>query len=339
MKKEAIDIWFDFSNPPHVNLFLPFINHFNEKKKIVCTARDFAETIKLLDKYGIKFLLLGKHAGKNRISKVYTLLLRNISLFSQVPDFKLCISSSFESQQIAWLKRKVSIMFDDNEIAPNWLYSKFATFVFVPAIIDKNLWKKQGIIEKKIFQYPGLKEDIYIADYSPDPNFLNEIPFTEFVTVRPENILASYVPDNVRSIVPGLIRALISRGINVLYLPRYEIDYTYVDKHDKIFIPKQPLNGLDVCYYSAAVLTGAGTFAREAALIGTPAVSFFAGKDLLSVDKHLIKEQKMYYSRSSSDILSFLSQTKKRPFNNMKSLNIKKFVIDKIESILVQYGN
>ena len=42
----------------------------------------------------------------------------------------------------------------------------------------------------------------------------------------------------------------------------------------KIFVPEGPLNGLDVCY-SDAVLTGAGTFAREAAILGTPAISFF----------------------------------------------------------------
>jgi hypothetical protein len=159
------------------------------------------------------------------------------------------------------------------------------------------------------------------------------------VTVRPENILASYVPDHTRSIVPELIRSLITKGFNVLYLPRYEMDHSYIEKLDNVFIPKAPLNGLDVCYYSSAVLTGAGTFAREAAVLGTPAVSFFAGKDLLSVDKHLIKEKKMFYSRTPSDIISYLSTVKKRPFINTNSLYVKECVIEKLKSIFVQYGN
>ena len=49
------------------------------------------------------------------------------------------------------------------------------------------------------------------------------------------------------------------------------------------FHPEEPLNGLDVCYYSKSVLTGAGTFAREAAF-GYLAVSFSRRKTL-TVDK------------------------------------------------------
>ena len=55
-------IWFDFSNPPHVNLFKPLLTHFSQQGvDTFSTARGFVETIGLLDKYKIPFNTFGKH--------------------------------------------------------------------------------------------------------------------------------------------------------------------------------------------------------------------------------------------------------------------------------------
>lgn len=336
MKNAAVDIWFDFANPPHVNLYRPILSHYsNNGYACYCTAKQFAETIGLLNNYQIDYRLFGKHAGKNRFKKALALLSRNLEMIINIPDFRLCICSSFEAVQISWLKRRTSIMFDDNEIAPNWLYAKFVSHVITPSVIDKELFIQNGIAEKKIVRYDGFKEDVYLADYTPDSSFLKRLPFPDFVTIRPENIYASYVPQNARSITKELIEALVKSGYKILYLPRYEIDYSYVDQKDSnIFIPSEPLNGLDVCYYSKAVLTGAGTFAREAALLGTPAVSFFAGERLLSVDQALIKDQKIFYSRDVPRIISYLKEGRKRDFNQKQSQTVQRQVFTLIDDIL-----
>ena len=132
---------------------------------------------------------------------------------------------------------------------------------------------------------------IYISDYQPDPHFLEDMPFDTYVLVRPENIQANYIRNgNVRSITPELLRLLSEQNYNILYLPRYEFDRSYADGLKNIHIPSAPVNGLDACYYADAVLTGAGTFAREAACLGVPAVSFYAGRELLTVDQSMIKK-------------------------------------------------
>ena len=84
---------------------------------------------------------------------------------------------------------------------------------------------------------------------------------------------------------------------------------------DKIYIPEKPLKGLDVSYYSSAILTGAGSFSREAAVIGTPAVSFFAGKKFLGVDKEMFKQEMVYFSRKPDDIITHILKKKKKEFN------------------------
>ena len=126
----------------------------------------------------------------------------------------------------------------------------------------------------------------------------------------------------MQSIVPELVDVLIKKGHNILFLPRYKDDQKYVSKHKKIFVPEGPLNGLDVCYYSDAVLTGAGTFAREAAILGTPAISFFAGKKLLSVDASMIQSKMMHHSRNVNEIMSILESSRK---GNQILRKVKKF--------------
>ncbi len=253
-----------FQTPPHVNLFKPLLNHFNEEGfSTFSTSREFVETIGLLEKYDIPYKSFGIHGGGNRIKKGLSLLKRNWLLYNNTPSFDLSISSSNEAPQVSFLKGRKSVIFDDNEIAPNWLYAKFVTKVFYPNVIPKEGWNRVGIKDHKLQPYNGFKEDVYIADYKPDTNFLSHLPFDNYVAVRPENILASYVPKGRKSIVPELLNQLLKKGMNILYLPRYDFDKEYAPKNDKIFIPEKPLNGLDVCHYSDAVLTGAGTLQEK----------------------------------------------------------------------------
>jgi predicted glycosyltransferase len=319
------NLWFDFTNPPHVNFYLPIIKYFkSQKHTISITARDFVETIKLLEIYKLNFQRIGKHGGKNKLSKINQLIQRDIVLYFKTAGFDLSFSSNYDAPLVSWLKHKPALVFDDNDISPNWLYSKFSNYVISPVGIDKDAMYRMGISKNKLLTYPGFKEDIYIADYTPDPDFLSNLPFREFVVVRPENLQASYVKSGSVSIVPELVSNLVQKGINVLYLPRYKSDQMLVTINDHIYIPSSPLNGLDVCFYSNAVLTGAGTFSREAAVMGVPAVSFYAGNEFLGVDKKMFHDKSVFFSRNAAEITDYVLKSKKRPFNQQKSKDIQK---------------
>ena len=129
-------------------------------------------------------------------------------------------------------------MFDDNEIAPNWLYAKFTSYLFSPECIELSQWIKHGINKNSIIQYPGFKEDIYIADYSPDVTFINKIPFDNYIVVRPENLYASYVNNRTKTIIPDLVDQLLSQDYNIIYMPRYKNDNSYIRRNDKIYQKK-----------------------------------------------------------------------------------------------------
>ncbi len=330
-------IWFDFTNVPHVSFLLPFINLLEKDFKTLFSVRDFAETIGLFEKkIGKQYLLAGKHKGNNKLSKIFGVVERAYFLNKKLPYFDLKISVGGDSSGlVAKFRRKKAITFDDNETAPNWRYSWLSDFAFWPKCVDLNKLLKQGFKPRKLYQYDGFKEDIYLADYVPDPSFLKELPFTKYVVVRAENIKANYVNTDQSSIVPELLRKLDENKINVLFLPRYDHDVLYAQGLKNVFIPKEAVNGLDACYYSDAVITGAGTMAREAGCLGIPAISFYSGKNLLTVDKKMIEMGWLFYSRNVNDICNFLLKSKKEN----RTLDRCKRVQTEVKTVLISVMN
>lgn len=277
---------------------------------MVFTVRDFAETKGLFEKrIGKPYIEAGQHQGGNKLKKLWGLFRRISMLHKSLPEFDIKISVGGDSSSpVAWWRKKMAVTFDDNETSPNWMYAPFTDLAFWPKVIDTKQLNKQ-FFNKNLYQYNGYKEDFYLADYTPDPTFLKKLPFEHYVVVRPENIKASYVKGR-QSIVPELLKELDSKGYNIFFLPRYESDRDYAKGIKNLYIPTEAVNGLDACYYADAILTGAGTMAREAACLGVPSVSFFAGAHLLTVDQSLVEAGKMFYSRDVKLIMQYLESAK-----------------------------
>lgn len=328
-------IWFDITNTPHINFFKPIINLLSNDYVLFFSLKDFAETVPIFEKeIAKKYIIIGNYKGKNKWKKVVGMVSRMVTLSSKIPYFDVKISIGGDSSNyLAKLRRKLSITFDDNETSFNNRYSKFTDFAFWPEAVPKYVLLQQGFKSTSLYQYHGYKEDIYLADYIPDESFKDQIPFNHYVVVRPENLQANYINNNtVKPITPKLLRELSKSGYNILYLPRYKIDKEYAQGISNVFIPDKPVNGLDACYFADAVLTGAGTFAREAACLGVPAFSFFAGKSLLAVDKALIGEKKMFWSRDINEIISSLKKSERQNVD----LSLCKAVQDEVISKLVE---
>lgn len=332
-------IWYDVTNSPHANFLYPILQMLNKYYQSFLSARQFSETAYLVEqKFMLKPLLLGKHYGKSKVSKIYGLLYRLKELANNIPHFDISIScGGVEASLLSTFRKKKSIIFDDNDLSPNWMYAPFSDFAFFPTAVSYSKLKKQGFKKNKLYQYHGYKEDIYVADFKPSTNFLNQLPFTKFVTIRPENIKANYLNKRINTIVPDLIKILESKNINVLYFPRYDSDKQYVRGFGNVYIPNRPFNGLDVCYYSKAVLTGAGTFAREAACLGTPAISFYPGKELLSVDKQMIRDGWLFFSREPQEIVDYLSSTNKIEVDLSRSKKVQREVFNKLKEVIFEF--
>ena len=329
-------IWIDITNTPHVHVLMPVIRYLKREHEILITARDFSETLPLLALYGINPIIIGEYKGKCRLHKTLGLLTRLYILYRQIPCFDISLSLGGNyTATVSWLRRKPSIVFSDNDISFKGLaYRLGSHFIFPSYFNTNNLTSKYGIKPSQINTFEGFKEDIYIAEYTPDLNFLKQLPFYDFITIRPENLKASYIPSNSSTIVPQLFQLF--KDENILFLPRYKEEKDYARGFSNIFIPEKPLSGLDVCYYTKAMLTGAGTFAREAALLGTPAVSFFPGKTFLTVDTIMQEKGLEFKSRNAGEIYNYVKSSKKNKANTARSKKILTEVLSIIDNIIIK---
>ena len=329
-------IWIDITNTPHVNTLMPIIRHLESQgHELIYTARDFSETLPLLAKHGIKPIVYGKYKGKSRVKKVMGLLQRMWMLLFDLPKFDLALSLGGNyTSAIAWLRGKRSIVFSDNDISFKFFSFAMGSYFIFPFYFKyQKIQKKYHIKDSQIRTFQGFKEDIYIADFQPDAEFLKQLPFTDFITIRPENLKASYVPKDSTTIVPALFEVF--RDENILFLPRYEEEKKMAEGYDNIWYPDHPLSGLDVCYYTKAMLTGAGTFAREAALLGVPAVSFFPSEVFLTVDEVMQEMGIEFKSRNAEEIRKYVKAAEKKPASTERSKDVLKEVLSIIDNIIV----
>lgn len=332
-------IWIDITNTPHVNVLMPIIRHLEKDHELVFTARDFSETLPLLKKNGITPIVYGNYKGKSRVKKMMGLLGRMWTMLFKLPKFDLALSLGGNyTSAIAFLRGKKSIVFSDNDISFKFFsFAMGSYFIFPYYFKYQKVQKKYRIKDAQIKTFNGFKEDIYIAEFEPDPAFLEQFPFREFITIRPENLKASYVPKDSTTIVPQLFEVFKDR--NVLFLPRYEEEKKYAEGYANVWYPDGPLSGLDVCYYTQAMLTGAGTFAREAALLGVPAVSFFPSPVFLSVDEAMQELGIEFKSRDPQAIRQYVDKAVRKEASTERSKNVQQEVFDIIDGIIEEVKN
>ena len=314
---------------------MPIIRHLQRQgHSLIFTARDFSETIPLLKKNGIEPIVYGAYKGKSRIKKVGGLFGRMWKLLFSLPKFDLAFSLGGNyTSAIAFLRGKKSIVFSDNDISFKFFsFAMGSYFIFPYYFKYGRVQKKYRLKDSQIKTFNGFKEDIYIADYTPDPAFLDSLPFRSFITIRPENLKASYVPKDSRTIVPALFEAF--KDENILFLPRYEEEKQYAAGYLNVWYPDHPLPGLDVCFHTKAMLTGAGTFAREAALLGVPAVSFFPSPVFLSVDEAMQELGIEFKSRNPQAIKEYVSTAQRSTVSTERSKKVQNEVFGIIDGII-----
>jgi predicted glycosyltransferase len=325
-------LWIDIMNTSHAHVFNSLISKIGDKNEIIITARNFSETTKLLDGYNRNYIEYGRHGGSFIKKRVYAICMV-LTLIKKVPNFDINLSmGSHTSPFVAKLRSKKTVAIIDNEyfLPQHPLLIYLFDQLILPSYLMDNI--SLQCLKKSLF-FSGFKEDIYIADFRPDPNFLDGLPFDDFITIRPEALQAAYVSKKAKTIVPQLLSGFLKENVNILYLPRYPEDKAYAKGCENVYIPPEPLNGLDVCFYSKAVLTGSGTFAREAACIGTPAVSFFPEK-LLAVDQKMVNDGLMFHSRDSEEIVKYVMNSKRRKVDLSRSKKVQREVFDILKGIL-----
>ena len=74
-------IWIDLTNSPHVLVMRPVIDELRQRgHEVEVTARDFAQTLGLLERFGIAHTAIGRHRGGRVAAKASGLAERSYAL-------------------------------------------------------------------------------------------------------------------------------------------------------------------------------------------------------------------------------------------------------------------
>lgn len=301
-------IWIDATSPSVLPFFKSIIAQFDHYK-FVWTVGQHSEVIALTRLLHIPAKVVWRHPDLQGLRRYKEALTRFLLLSVEVPFFNIAWGfANFYVTLVARERKKPSLIFTDNDslyyVSDRFITFKLSDRIVCPVAISDESLEKLGVNTSKVVKFDGYKEDVYIADYVPDSHFHEKLPVRDYVLVRPEARFAIYVKEG-RSIVRGLVKALIGKGHRVVYLPRVKADLDLV-RNLNVYVPERPLYGLDLCWHARCVMTGSGTLAREAARLGVPAASFFPG-NLLSVDSALVREGAILHSRDIERLARFAS--------------------------------
>ena len=312
-------IWIDLDNTPHVPLFKPIIEELsNRGYSVLLTARDCFQVCDLAESFKLSYKKIGKHYGKNKAAKLLGLLGRGMQLMPVVrmekPD--LAISAGSRSQLlIAWLLKIPSMVMLDYEyvrgfVRPGWLIT--------PAICPDNAFAH---ITKRILKYPGLKEDVYVPNFKPDPSMLRNLGINGkniVVVVRPPATEAHYHNQKSEQLFEATVNHIgRQQGVMMIMLPRNSAQTALIKKmwpdlcaERKIVIPEHAVDGLNLIWYSDLVISGGGTMNREAAALGVPVYSIFRG-EIGAVDQGLARENRLTLIENEEELYSRLALTRR----------------------------
>jgi predicted glycosyltransferase len=336
-------LWLDLANSPHVPFFKALAARFVERgHEIEITAREFAETVPLAKAAGFEAQVVGAHGGRQVSAKAGNLMSRAWALatWARKRQFDLALSHNSYSQILAARGLRIrSVTLMDYEYQPaNHLAFRLTSRIIVPESFPAKRLRRYGASVGKVRRYHGTKEDVYLADFQPDPLFATELcelgvrPDNVLVLMRPPAHDALYHRFQNKLFDEVLARLLEQENVQVVLLPRNEAQRaSYSSKaSERLIVPAKPLDGANLIAASDLVISAGGTINREAAALGVPVASIYAGQ-WAAVDEGLVREGRLQRISSVADF-GKLPIEKKRAFRPRRA----SAVIDEIVNLIFE---
>jgi predicted glycosyltransferase len=290
-------IWVDLTNSPHVLVMRPVIARLQERgHEVQVTARDFAQTLELCERFGIAHTAIGRHRGGRLVAKARGLAERSVALARWARgrrfDHALGHGSNDITIAAALLRIPSSTMFDyEWATVQHNVNCRLARNVVVPDAIPPERLYRYGA-RGKIRAYPGLKEEYYLADFEPDGTVLRDLgldPGRTIAVVRtPPEVSLYHRFEN--DLFAGVLDRL--AGEQTVVLPRTPEQRSELARRGGFVVPKRAIDAQSLVAFADVVVSAGGTMNREAVALGTPVYTVFEGR-LGAVDERLIADGRL----------------------------------------------
>jgi predicted glycosyltransferase len=298
-----LKIWIDITAPAHVLVFRPLIALMRERgDEVEVTARDYAGVGELLRLHGIEAEAIGRHGGGSNVGKLAAMVERLPKLRHWAKGRNFDAALAHGSHYLTMTARSLGIPSSttfDYEYATlqHQFGCRAATFVVVPEAIPRDRLELYGVHPPKLRRYEGLKEEYYLADFEPDPRVLEQFPLDPekvLVTVRTPPAVALYHRRSNPLFPQVLTRIGEEEGVQAVVLPRTDQQRDEVRGlgFPSVLVPDHAVDAQSLIAFSDLVISAGGTINREAAALGVPVYTTFAGR-LGGVDEALIREGRL----------------------------------------------
>ncbi len=292
-------IWVDLTNSPHVLVMRPVIANLRARGyEVDVTARDFAQTLGLLERFGIEHTAIGRHRGGHLGAKARGLAERSVALARWARgrrfDRALGHGSNDVTIAAALLRIPSSTMFDyEWATVQHNVNCRLAAAVVVPEAIPPERLYRYGA-RGKVRRYPGLKEEYYLADFEPDPRVLADLgldrdaeePITVVRTPPEVSLYHRFENDLFAQVLERLA------GAQTVVLPRTPEQRAQLQQAGGFIVPDRAIDAQSLIAYADVVVSAGGTMNREAVALGTPVYTVFEGR-LGAVDERLIADGRL----------------------------------------------
>jgi predicted glycosyltransferase len=334
-------IWIDLANSPHVPFFRALIPEFERRGATVeTTAREFAQTVEMAAAAGLAPQVIGGHGGRGLAGKAGNLVGRAAALWTWARGrgFDLAVSHNSYAQVAAARSlgiRSVTLMDYEHQPA-NHLAFRLASRVIVPRSFPQHALKRYGAREAKVRRYNGTKEDVYLADFEADPRFpetlraLGVNPDDILVVVRPPARDALYHRFENELFDELIERLCAENRVRIILLARTGAQReTYSARAcANMILPRAALDGANLIAAADLVVSAGGTMNREAASLGVPAATIYAGR-WAALDEALVREGRLRRI-STRDDLQALPIEKKLETHARRAYGVRAEVADLI---------
>ena len=296
-------VWVDFTASAHPLVFRPLVELLQAQgHEVEITARDYAQTLQLIESHGMTATVIGHHGGRSALGKAQQMRTRLKSLRKWAKPRGFDLALAHGSHDLTMTARRLGIPSSttfDYEWA--WLQHQLgcraATRVVVPDSIPPERLKSYGAVPPKLQQYPGLKEEYYLSDFEPNDSVLRDWsidPARVLVVLRPPPDVSLYHRHS-NPLFPMTLEHLGRlEHVHAFVIPRTDEQRDYVKSLElpSVIVPEESVDAQSLIAYSDLVVSSGGTMNREAAALGIPVYTTFGGR-LGGVDEQLMRDGRL----------------------------------------------
>ncbi len=174
---------------------------------------------------------------------------------------------------------------------------RLSSRILFPDCVPAETLRPFGATPEKLVQYPGLKEEYYLHGFRAKESVLEQLgidPRRVLVTMRTPATLATYhrfenpLFDEVLRYLSG------QENVTTVVLPRTEQQRRDIRSRNlpNTIIPDGAVDAQSLLFFSDLAISAGGTINREAAVLGVPAYTIFAGR-VGGIDQRLMAEGRL----------------------------------------------